>query len=352
MDEQNELIIEQLNKCADLKDSISRHESQIQAAKNAISQGWDVKCSFKKLRNLTRILAILLLIALIPSIIFAVLANSAKNAWQNANDIASYPGEVYEDWLDSWANYTEFEELEPGWQAVQDDWKEKGLDVSWEYICGVWANSNSRQDQFKVKLKDAITSDLASKSFTKFYVFVVISAIFMLASAALIYLLRKKYKELKKVQAKLLQAEKDSSLENRQKLEKHKKELKKLEKKLSAAIDYMKDEFGASGNFYPREIAKIMTTHNCSYETAHGIQMERHLKEQQRAEEQRKQQIIEEREREYERKLNKIAEAQEKLLKQAEEQKRAAHARCASCAHYRKCSYEQRQNISCSRYTR
>lgn len=250
MNEQNQQIIEQLTKCADIEDKIQQKQSNIRTKEQEIHNMYVEKRTFKTLKKHIIILSALFLVALITSIIFTVSAISASNAWKKANDVISYPGSAYEEWLDSWADYNEFEELEPGWQAVQEDWKERGLEVSWEYVCDVWASSNSKQDQFKSRLKDSLNEDYASKLFTNYYVSVIIAVICIPTSIALAYSLNKNYKELKKSQKELAQAEKDAIIKNSEIISKCNKELNKLNKQQSEVVAYMRDNFGIErGNF-------------------------------------------------------------------------------------------------------
>lgn len=357
MNEQNQQIIEQLNKCANIADEISIKENEISILQKKIRNGNDEQSMYKTQKKHTIVLTVLLLVTLIPSIIFAISAMSASKAWKNANDIISYPGEAYEAWMDSWANYNEFEELEPGWQAVQEDWKSRGLDISWEYVCDVWAKSNSRQDHFESRLKDSINADHASKIFTTYYVSVVVAAICIIASIVLGYFLRKKYKEFKYAQRMLSQAEKDSSSESIHLLHKNKNKLNQLQKQLTEVVDYMYTNFGIKrGDFHAKEISELMVKWNYSYEDALSSHLA-YLREKARQEEEtRKQQAIERREQENAYNLKRLADTQQQILiqnqKMAEQQKRALQARCSTCKRRHICSYERKQMPSCSEFIR
>ena len=81
------------------------------------------------------------LITMAVSIVLAVLgvflfilgiSNSKKSG--TLMDLKNNPGQGYEQWVDTWNDFSTFDELSETWYLVENDWKEQGVTVSWEDV--------------------------------------------------------------------------------------------------------------------------------------------------------------------------------------------------------------------------
>ena len=94
---------------------------------------------------------------LVIAIILAVGAVSCYSRVGKISDIIDNPGEKYEAWLESFSNYSYFNELEDGWAEVEADWKSRGVDVDWKYVLTVQQK----------RIQGAVSSDNYDKQLMK-----------------------------------------------------------------------------------------------------------------------------------------------------------------------------------------
>ena len=50
------------------------------------------------------------------------------------SDLKKNPGEGYEQWVSGWSDVESFEDLSETWYLVQEDWRLKGVEVTWEDV--------------------------------------------------------------------------------------------------------------------------------------------------------------------------------------------------------------------------
>ena len=78
-------------------------------------------------------------------------------------DLKNNPGQGYGQWVDTWDDFSSFDELSETWYLVENDWKQQGISVSWEDVMGIKNTYFSYGTIYSDNLLSKLTFEMSNK---------------------------------------------------------------------------------------------------------------------------------------------------------------------------------------------
>lgn len=107
-------------------------------------------------------MAVNILLILISVILFIAGISSSRKC-EILMDLKNNPGQGYERWVDTWGDFSSFDELSETWYLVENEWKEQGVSVSWEEVLEIKNTYFSYGTIYSDNLLSKLTFEMSNK---------------------------------------------------------------------------------------------------------------------------------------------------------------------------------------------